>query len=353
MRPIAGAVARRNAPSSRLSATLIAANSSRSLRNEARARARRAASTATPASDAPRYADVARAHGSRPMIAPSSVVLPAPLGPMTVTIAAFVDVQRNAVHRLDLAVGDATRRVLRAARSFDRRPGRLRAPTGSRLDRRRAALRRASRRNPSPPAGRSGPSRIPCRARPAAWSCPRRAGCAAAPRAPASRGSAAPRRARREAAATGRRPARARSRRCAACRAASEPAGACSCAARPTRAICARRLGAACCASSSRSSRSAARSDAGAAAQVRAERDVVQHRHRRQQPHVLEGAGDARAARWHRRCRPAIGSAAEDDRAARQRQRAADQVEHRALARAVGTDQPEDLAAARSRTTGR
>ena len=44
--------------------------------------------------------------GSSPMSAASSVVLPAPFGPMTVTIVPSLDLERHVVHRLDLAVGD-------------------------------------------------------------------------------------------------------------------------------------------------------------------------------------------------------------------------------------------------------
>ena len=40
------------------------------------------------------------------MTALSSVVLPAPLAPMMVTISLSRDVQRHAAHRLDLAIGD-------------------------------------------------------------------------------------------------------------------------------------------------------------------------------------------------------------------------------------------------------
>ncbi len=40
-------------------------------------------------------------------MAPSNVVLPAPLGPMTVTMLPSLDLERNAVNGFDLAVGHA------------------------------------------------------------------------------------------------------------------------------------------------------------------------------------------------------------------------------------------------------
>ena len=55
------------------------------------------------------------------MIAASSVVLPAPLGPITVTIVPGVHLERNAVHRLDLAVRLTESCERRATWSFDHR----------------------------------------------------------------------------------------------------------------------------------------------------------------------------------------------------------------------------------------
>ena len=74
--------------------------------------------------------------------------------------AAFGDRQRNAVHRLDLAVGDVQvddlQQYAHGRRSIKPPPGKPRAPPGC-AGYRPAVLRRAFRRNPSPPAGRSVP----------------------------------------------------------------------------------------------------------------------------------------------------------------------------------------------------
>ncbi|MCY1226722.1 hypothetical protein D9M72_389680 [compost metagenome] len=81
------------------------------------------------------------------------------------------------------------------------------------------------------------------------------------------------------------------------------------------------------------------------AAQVRADGHVLQHRHGRQQVHVLEGAADAalddlarRQARDH--------FTAVTHLPARHRQHARHQVEGGGLAGTIGTDQPDDLARA-------
>ena len=67
------------------------------------------------------------------MIAPSSVVLPAPLGPITVTIIPGATRERYVVHRLDLAVGHVSVADLEQRVIDLRRPrGRLRARRGSR-----------------------------------------------------------------------------------------------------------------------------------------------------------------------------------------------------------------------------
>ena len=83
----------------------------------------------------------------------------------------------------------------------------------------------------------------------------------------------------------------------------------------------------------------------GAAAQVRSECDVVEYRHLGKEPHVLESPGNTQTSDD---IRVLSGNtlAIERDRPAGHWQRAADQVEHRALACAIGADQPEDLAAA-------
>ena len=86
------------------------------------------------------------------------------------------------------------------------------------------------------------------------------------------------------------------------------------------------------------------RRDAVLAAQVRAERDVLEHRHRGDHLHVLERARRRRAARSrataaHRCARPS-----RRDLAARRRQHAGDEVEGGRLAGAVRADQAEDLA---------
>ena len=169
----------------------------------------------------------------------------------------------------------------------------------------------------------------------------------------ASRRGAVRRRARRAAAAPDRGTARARSRRCAAGRAAGcPPAGAAS-SARPTRASWR--------AASPNSRASSARSSREIAVEQRRPRprrcapiatfSITDHAGH--QLHVLEAAGDARAARCGRaqagdtlaeeaRLRPALGA-----------RDAGEQVERRALARAVRADQPDDLAGARARSRHR
>ena len=79
------------------------------------------------------------------------------------------------------------------------------------------------------------------------------------------------------------------------------------------------------------------------AAQKRAERHVVEHAHRCDQLHVLERAPDAQPRDLIGR--PAADRGAAEAHVARaESQCATDQVEHRALSRAVWTDQAEDLA---------
>ena len=82
---------------------------------------------------------------------------------------------------------------------------------------------------------------------------------------------------------------------------------------------------------------------AGMAAQMRADRDVLQHGHVGHQLDVLEGAGDAELDDLLRR-RVVDLVAEHRDRAAGRRQHAGDQVEGGALAGAVGADQRHDLA---------
>ena len=175
---------------------------------------------------------------------------------------------------------------------------------------------------------------------------------AAAPRAPASRDSAARRPARRAAAAPDRRRARARSRRSAACRAAGCPPGRAECGASPTRAI-ARAASARVRASSARSSRSAAREHAGAAAQIRAERDVVEHASSAERASRAGTCAPMPRRAISNGTQPTIDSPRKTTSPEVSGERAGDEVEHRALAGAVRADQAEDLAAMRSRTTGR
>ena len=80
------------------------------------------------------------------------------------------------------------------------------------------------------------------------------------------------------------------------------------------------------------------------AAQVRTDRDVLEHRHRRQQLHVLERPADA-AADDLARCEPVDALATERDRAAHRLQHARHEVEGGRLAGAVRADQPDDLPA--------
>ena len=82
---------------------------------------------------------------------------------------------------------------------------------------------------------------------------------------------------------------------------------------------------------------------AGVAAQMRADRDVLQHGHVGHQLDVLEGPGDAELCHLLRR-RVVDLLAEHRDRAAGGGQHAGDQVEGRALAGAVGADQRDDLA---------
>ena len=89
-----------------------------------------------------------------------------------------------------------------------------------------------------------------------------------------------------------------------------------------------------------------ARERAGAAAQMRAERDVLEHGHVGHQLDVLEGARDAAARRRPAAAAPSTLLAEHRDVAAGRRQHAGDQVEGRALAGAVRADQPDDLARA-------
>ena len=75
-----------------------------------------------------------------------------------------------------------------------------------------------------------------------------------------------------------------------------------------------------------------------------ADHDVVDHRHRLETLHHLEGARDAARAALRRR---QLGDvlAGEQDRALRRRQHAGDDVEQRRLAGAVRADQTDDFAA--------
>jgi hypothetical protein len=87
------------------------------------------------------------------------------------------------------------------------------------------------------------------------------------------------------------------------------------------------------------------RRNAVAAAQVRAEGDVLEHGHRADHLDVLEGARDAAPRDLARRQR--VDPLAEQDHlAARRRQHAGDEVEGGRLAGAVRADQAEDLARA-------
>ena len=83
--------------------------------------------------------------------------------------------------------------------------------------------------------------------------------------------------------------------------------------------------------------------NARAAAQERPECNVIQHGHPRHELDVLERAADAAASDLERL---AAGNrrATKQDIAGGERQRAGNQVEHRAFAGAVGTDEAEDLA---------
>ena len=104
------------------------------------------------------------ARAAVPMIAPSSVVLPAPLGPMTVTMLPLVDraARRRARPRpcrrrpTDPRPRGAARSWRRGGVRPRRRRGTPRAPSGW-PGSPRAGPRPASRRSPSRPAGRSAP----------------------------------------------------------------------------------------------------------------------------------------------------------------------------------------------------
>ena len=87
------------------------------------------------------------------------------------------------------------------------------------------------------------------------------------------------------------------------------------------------------------------RGHAAPAAQVRAERDVLEHRHAGDHLHVLEGARHA-ALRDLARGQAVDALAAQRHLAARGRQHAGDEVEGGRLAGAVRADQAEDLAGA-------
>ena len=83
--------------------------------------------------------------------------------------------------------------------------------------------------------------------------------------------------------------------------------------------------------------------DVGLRAAVAADQQVVQHRGVLEQLDVLEGAGDAASRRW---CGGDAGDvlALENEAAAGRLVDAADEVEDRGLAGAVGADDGEDLA---------
>src|ERR1700719_502185 len=83
--------------------------------------------------------------------------------------------------------------------------------------------------------------------------------------------------------------------------------------------------------------------DTATGAVERRERDVVEQRQLAERARDLERARQPAPAHDMRRLARDLG-AGEDDRAAARPQRAGDQVEDRALARAVGADEPEDLA---------
>ena len=122
----------------------------------------------------------------------------------------------------------------------------------------------------------------------------------------------------------------------------SEPASASIWSESPTRSIC-RAASASSLASSARSSRSMLAERTGMAAQMRADRDVFQHRHVRHQLDVLERAGDAEFCHFLR-WRVVDAPAEHGDLAAGLGEHAGDQVEGRALAGAVRADQRDDLA---------
>src|SRR6185312_445608 len=84
------------------------------------------------------------------------------------------------------------------------------------------------------------------------------------------------------------------------------------------------------------------RARAAAAAEQRADGDVVEHREPGERPHDLEGAADAEMGAA--KCRQALDAPAlEDDLAGRRCERAADEAHERRLAGAVRADEAEDL----------
>ena len=224
---------------------------------------------------------------------------------------AGVDVEIDALQRLDLAVGGAQRRGSRAGAMQRSRPdlrldgGRL--PRPRRRDRRRspwdrrgsaaACRRRSSRRSRAPRRGRRSPSPRTCRARSAGSRCPGRRGSRAAVRsARRSRAGSGRRPARRGRAARARCTSRARSRAGAGrhradCRRRRRRGRSARCGRASVRARSIARF------SALRHDRCADQAEKGEAGRphqrvVLRDHQVFQHGHAGEQPDVLEGARD-------------------------------------------------------------